>query len=599
MNERTPRIYVLTSANIRLTKPGYYIHAGANGSIYNLTPQDGAQNVKEQLIFHIINIRSTSNITLNPINGAKFYVNQAEMNSFILRPGKCITVICDGQYYYASFGEEPATLQQFVPVAGGTTTILQTFSPIINVIFNHTATISSGTITFPNLPFDGQIVRIVSKQEISTVTLSGGTFSPASNRVAPNSVMEFVYRGADSTWHRFSLPVRRRLDASKSTMLGLVGVCFGDSITNGSTAGQGLPYTTKLPTLIGTAMLSSIIVKGFPGEKSGDLLARYDADVATVRPDMVFLMVGTNDAANDVPLATYAANVIGIINKTKDAGIPIIIATVPPATTTGNSDARRILIYQYNTWIKIYCSQNNIPVGDVHAKLSNPATGDAAAGTYADLVHPNHLGHQGIAETLADTFVSAGLKVFNHLVTNVSVVNSVSNPLFLNNASPWYENPGGSGTAAVYSQKPASGLLKHGFWWEMDFNAIVGGTKDFCFAVDLAAKGLVAGDVVIVTAIMEIEDIAGGYYAGAIEAPATNGLRLRLMNQSFQTQATIAQNVGKSPGPIVSQFTIPSLMTSLIIDMNVVLATGQRAKFRIGEVGVFKVTGLPNITSLL
>lgn len=415
--------------------------------------------------------------------------------------------------------------------------------------------------------------------------------------VGTNGFPVRVVNGQAITQENFTTNLKKKLDAGTTVSTGDVWVAFGTSITNGSTAGTGLPYTSKLAHLIGTSIVSQVIPKGFPGERSDQILARYDSVIHPLKIGGVFLEVGTNDAAQSIPLAQFATNVQAIVQKVRADGRQIVIATTPPATTTGNSDARRLLIHQYNTWLRLYCAQNNIRLADVHSRLMNVATGDAGSGLYADVVHPNHLGHHYMAEAFADAFL--GLKPFYHTVTNVSVPNLLTNPLFLSNSGSWYENPGGTGTAAVYSQKAASGLLKYGSWWEMDFTATAGGTKDFCTAVTMASKGLVVGDTILVTAIMELEDVEGGYATGAIAAPSTNGLRFRIMNQSFTLLANVTPNVVKSPGPISFLYVIPSGTTQLILDMNVVLETGRHAKFRIGEVGMFKASGLPNISSLL
>ena len=72
--------------------------------------------------------------------------------------------------------------------------------------------------------------------------------------------------------------------------------------------------------------LASFVNKGIGGNTSGDLLVRFDSDVASYTPNFVWVISGTNDYWQDVSAATYKANMSSLISKIKALNaVPIII----------------------------------------------------------------------------------------------------------------------------------------------------------------------------------------------------------------------------------------------------------------------------------
>ena len=72
-----------------------------------------------------------------------------------------------------------------------------------SLILNPTGTLSSGTITFPSAPVDGQILRISSTQIISSLTLSpasGQAISNAVTTLAAGGAVAYQYAKSALTW---------------------------------------------------------------------------------------------------------------------------------------------------------------------------------------------------------------------------------------------------------------------------------------------------------------------------------------------------------------------------------------------------------------
>lgn len=100
-------------------------------------------------------------------------------------------------------------------------------------------------------------------------------------------------------------------------------IMVGDSIT------RGAPWheLTGCP---------GVATRAMGGEYSAHILARV-ADLVAERPKAIVLMVGINDLSIGVPPATTAANVAGIVQALRAAGIAVYRIPVLPVTATYRS----------------------------------------------------------------------------------------------------------------------------------------------------------------------------------------------------------------------------------------------------------------------
>lgn len=83
----------------------------------------------------------------------------------------------------------------------------------------------------------------------------------------------------------------------------------------------------------GTIKDSVVVVNaGYNGNNTADLLSRVDKDVLQRSPDLVILMVGTNDMLNErnrLSLTAYKNNYQQLINIIKDRSA-LVLMTIPP-----------------------------------------------------------------------------------------------------------------------------------------------------------------------------------------------------------------------------------------------------------------------------
>lgn len=77
---------------------------------------------------------------------------------------------------------------------------------------------------------------------------------------------------------------------------------------------------------------AQVINAGVGGNTTTDLLGRLDADVLEQQPDLVLLMVGTNDMLNSKKMVSYRdyeANLVQIVHKIQATGSKIVLLSPP------------------------------------------------------------------------------------------------------------------------------------------------------------------------------------------------------------------------------------------------------------------------------
>lgn len=77
---------------------------------------------------------------------------------------------------------------------------------------------------------------------------------------------------------------------------------------------------------------AQVINAGVSGNTTTDLLGRLDADVLEQHPDLVLLMVGTNDMLNSKKMVSYRdyeVNLVQIVHKIQATGSKIVLLSPP------------------------------------------------------------------------------------------------------------------------------------------------------------------------------------------------------------------------------------------------------------------------------
>lgn len=137
---------------------------------------------------------------------------------------------------------------------------------------------------------------------------------------------------------------------------------------------------------------------GVAGNTSSQLLARFQADVLDYNPDVVPILIGTNNYIAGMLDSAYASlfdDVQTLVQMTRAANaIPVVV--VPPVKNSAASESRRAVPFFYRL-----AEYWRVPLADLYKVSVDPVTGNWLAGYSNDGTHPNDTGIAALAPELA------------------------------------------------------------------------------------------------------------------------------------------------------------------------------------------------------
>ena len=190
-------------------------------------------------------------------------------------------------------------------------------------------------------------------------------------------------------------------------------VFFGDSITQAAVQPGG--YIIKLGEIAakeGAKDKFDLIGAGIGGNKIYDLYLRYEEDVLSKSPEVVFIYVGVNDVWHKLTHGTgtdidkFEKFYTALINKFKAKGIRVVLVT--PAVIGERNDFSNELDGDVNRYCKVIrnlAKQNSLPVVDLRKafleyNVKNNTENKESGILTTDRVHLNERGNQLVAEEM-------------------------------------------------------------------------------------------------------------------------------------------------------------------------------------------------------
>jgi acyl-CoA thioesterase-1 len=155
-------------------------------------------------------------------------------------------------------------------------------------------------------------------------------------------------------------------------------ICFGDSLTYGTGASQGMDYPSQLSRLIGRPVVNA----GIPGDTTATALARLERDVLSLSPRIVLITLGGNDMKNRQDRDRAFQNLTAIITSIQDRGALVIVGGLDvPIWGRGFQERYR----------KVCEETGAVLVPDIlKGLLGNPEK-------MSDAIHPNDAGYAVMA----------------------------------------------------------------------------------------------------------------------------------------------------------------------------------------------------------
>lgn len=169
-------------------------------------------------------------------------------------------------------------------------------------------------------------------------------------------------------------------------------VFMGDSITDGWRLNEYFPDR-------------DFVNRGISGQITSQMLARFIADVAELRPAAMVFLGGTNDIARGVDMETVKRNVTAICDLADQHKIKVLLATLLPVSDyhMGKDPAFErsrlrppATIRTFNEWLQGFARQRKYVVVDYYTPLLD-ARAQLAEDLADDGLHPNAKGYRVMA----------------------------------------------------------------------------------------------------------------------------------------------------------------------------------------------------------
>ncbi|MCT1477144.1 SGNH/GDSL hydrolase family protein [Microbacterium sp. p3-SID336] len=200
----------------------------------------------------------------------------------------------------------------------------------------------------------------------------------------------------------------QRLTAALADPAPLNWLLTGDSITHGLVHTQGgRSYPEHLHELVRgeLARVRDIVVNSaISGNRIEDILDDWERRVASWNPDVVTLMIGTNDVstAGVRPVLTaeeYAASLREFVTRARGIGAIVVLQT-PPAVD-GLNAPERARIGEFAEAVRQVAAAEDVLLVDQYARYAELGNGGVPWGLMGDPFHPNAAGHAALALELA------------------------------------------------------------------------------------------------------------------------------------------------------------------------------------------------------
>lgn len=149
----------------------------------------------------------------------------------------------------------------------------------------------------------------------------------------------------------------------------------------------------------------TVINQGINGQRSDEILARFDSSVLRHHPQIVVVLAGVNDLYQGYPPEIVIKNLKAIYARAAAAHIRVIACTILPYNRMSAEVEARMR--RVNEWIASASASNSISFCDLFQAVENPDRPGTLVSTI-DGLHPDIAGYKKMGEALTAVIESAG-----------------------------------------------------------------------------------------------------------------------------------------------------------------------------------------------
>ncbi len=141
-----------------------------------------------------------------------------------------------------------------------------------------------------------------------------------------------------------------------------------------------------------------VMNRGVNGERSDQILSRFDRDVLALDPRAVVIIAGVNDVYQGRPAAHVIEHLEDMYKRAQRASIAVVAGTIIPYNTaTPDQNAR---MHEINAWIRSRAeTAPRVHFVDTRAAVAAPHSADLLDDT-PDQLHPSARGYRHMAEAI-------------------------------------------------------------------------------------------------------------------------------------------------------------------------------------------------------
>src|SRR6266481_3587162 len=154
--------------------------------------------------------------------------------------------------------------------------------------------------------------------------------------------------------------------------------------------------------------------RGISGQTTPQILLRFRQDVIALKPQIVVILAGTNDIAENtgpISLEAIEDNLKSMVDLASKNGVrPILASVLPAAAFPWRPEIRPIeKILALNQWIKEYAAREGIGFVDYYSAMVDDQHG-LKPELSGDGVHPNEAGYAIMASLVSDALAKSKLQ---------------------------------------------------------------------------------------------------------------------------------------------------------------------------------------------
>jgi lysophospholipase L1-like esterase len=142
-----------------------------------------------------------------------------------------------------------------------------------------------------------------------------------------------------------------------------------------------------------------VLNRGVNGERSDQILARFDRHVMDAKPAAVVIIAGVNDIYQGREPAHVTRQLDAMYSRARAGNIPVVAGSIIPYNTATAEQNRRM--HEVNAWIK---AQPHVHVVDTRRAVASSGSPDLLADT-PDGLHPSAEGYRLMAVAIEPVLV--------------------------------------------------------------------------------------------------------------------------------------------------------------------------------------------------